>query len=312
MDEVKKALDDWAEAIEGLEARRSTAQSEARGFPGDLERNDPAYDRELGRINGLIDGVVRDYDAARDTCVSALEAIKVPIANEHGVALGLGSTVAGYYENVLGQIHYGYKKSDIPTFSRREFLRGLPNLAQGLDPTGRPARLELPEPDFNRTVMTHTGADADGNRLKRPKGLRLTGGALSVIGAGFTMASERSKAEERLLQENPHISEEELENEVGQEALVRTGSTVATAALIGAGIGSVVPGAGTLVGAGIGLVVGIGVSLVLDQTGIQDKINDGAMWVYEKVIPESVQEGVGEVGDFVGDLVTGKWGELFD
>lgn len=111
------------------------------------------------------------------------------------------------------------------------------------------------------------------------------------------------------------MSEEELENRVGQETLIRGGSSIATGAVtglaIGAAVGSVVPVAGTAVGAVVGLVGGTIVGIVLDASGIQDSINDGAMWLWDQA-PEPLKEAGGEVGDFVGDLVTGKWGELFD
>lgn len=310
--EAKSALTTWADTIDGLKDRRTTAQTAAADFPGELTSDDPGYQDEIDRINGLIDGVVTDYQAANDTCAQSLTGITVPIANEYGQALGWGGITTGYFETILGQVHYEYKPPTTPVFSRREFLRGLPNLAQGLDPDGRPVKLELPEPDFNRDIqLTHTGTDADGNRLRQPNGIRIGGGALSVLAAGFTFASERQKAEERLLQENPNLSEEELENEVGQETLVRGGTAIATGVATGAIIGSVVPGAGTLVGAGVGLVIGTGVAVALELSGWQDNINDFVMDGFNKYVPEGIQEGVGEVGDFVGDLVTGNWGELF-
>ncbi|NUL47259.1 hypothetical protein F7P69_18945 [Cellulosimicrobium funkei] len=313
MGEAKTALNTWAGAIEGLETRNSDAQAAAAAFPGALTSDDPAYQDEIDRINGLINGVVTDYETANETCAQTLTGITVPIANEHGQALGWGGITTGYFETILGQVHYEYKPPTTPTFSRREFLRGLPNLAQGLDPDGRPVKLEVPEPDFNRDIqMTHTGTDADGNRLRQPNGIRIGGGALSVLAAGFTFASERQKAEERLLQENPNLSEEELENEVGQETIVRGGTAIATGVATGAIIGSVVPGAGTLVGAGVGLVIGTGVAVALELSGWQDNINDFVMDGFNKYVPEGIQEGVGEAGDFVGDLVTGNWGELFD
>lgn len=313
MSSAKSALHTWAGAIEGLKSRRTTAKNEAAGFPGNLEPEDPAYDLEIARINRLIDGVLEDYDQAASDCASSLDGITLPIANEHGDALAVGGMTAGYYESVLSLVYYEHRPPAAPTFTRREFLRGLPNLAMGLDPHGRPAQLDLPEPDFNRPyTLAADGVDVDGNRLEKPRGIRAAGGALAVVGAGFTFAGERAAAEERLLRENPHMDQETLENEVGQETLVRGGSSIATGLIIGATIGSVVPGAGTLVGAGIGLVAGTVVAGVMEFSGAQGWINDRVMDGFNAVVPENVQQGIGEAGDFVGDLVTGNWGELFD
>lgn len=317
MDEVKSALNTWADDIEGLHTRRRTARGEAASFPGDLPEDDPYFETERFRINQLINTTVQDYDRSVDDCVGALNGIEIPIANEHGGAYGVGATTIGYFKDLGGTIYYEYEPPRTPTFTRREFLRGIPNLAQGLDPGGKPVKVELPEADFNRPItVSGNGLDADGNRLTQPRGVRIGGGALAVLAAGFTFASEREAAEERIVQENPNISDEELENRVGQETLIRGGSSIATGAVtglaIGAAVGSVVPVAGTAVGAVVGLVGGTIVGIALDASGIQEQINDGAMWLWDNAAPEPVKEVAGEVGDFVGDLVTGKWGELFD
>ncbi|MFC0247942.1 hypothetical protein ACFFIO_05445 [Citricoccus parietis] len=258
----------------------------------------------------------------RTTCppadiLAGTAGIEIPIANDHGAAYGAGSTTTGYFKDLGGTIYYEYEPPRTPTFSRREFLRGIPNLAQGLDPDGKTVKVELPEPDFHRPItISGDGLDADGNRLTQPRGVRIGGGALSVLAAGFTFASEREAAEERILQEDPNISEEEFENRVGEETLIRGGSSIATGAVtglaIGAAVGSIVPVAGTAVGAVVGLVGGTLVGIALEASGAQDWINDRAMETWNAIMPEAVQEAAGEAGDFVGDLVTGKWGELFD
>ncbi len=316
-DEVKSALSTWADDIEGLHTRRTTARQEAASFPGDLPEDDPLFETERLRINQLINTTVQDYNGYVDDCVGALNGIEIPIANEYGTAYGAGATTTGYFKDLGGTFYYEYEPPRMPTFSRREFLRGIPNLAQGLDPDGRPVKVELPEPDLNRPItVSGNGLDADGNRLTQPRGVRIGGGALAILGAGFTFASEREAAEERVIQENPDISDEELESRVGQETLVRGGSSIATGAVtglaIGAAVGSIVPVAGTAVGAVVGLVGGTLVGIALEASGVQEKINDGAMWLWDNAAPDSVKEVGGEVGDFVGDLVTGKWGELFD
>uniref|UniRef100_UPI00048A933D pentapeptide repeat-containing protein n=1 Tax=Pseudonocardia acaciae TaxID=551276 RepID=UPI00048A933D len=83
-------------------------------------------------------------------------------------------------------------------------------------------------------------------------------------------------------------------------AVVKTGSSIAISAgaagLAQAGVAALaVPGAGWAVGAGI--LVGAGVSYVLTQTDIPNKIADGAVWVGNKI-----GDGAKAVGNFFKSL----------
>ena len=130
------------------------------------------------------------------------------------------------------------------------------------------------------------------------KGIKISGGVLTAVTAGFTIADERKDAYNELLQANPSWSRDELNGRANLEGGVKGGTKVGidlTAAATGALIGTAIGGpAGTLIGAGIGVGVSLITSVEFDflrGRSVKDAVADGAM-------------------DFVDDVANG-WGNLF-
>lgn len=113
---------------------------------------------------------------------------------------------------------------------------------------------------------------------------RVAGRGCFIVGAAITFKGEYDKADQKLREQNPGMSADERRGRVIETATVRTGSQVATAAVAGAAIGSVIPVGGTAVG----LAVGVGVGLAM-----------------------SIPTGGGKsVGDRVADFGEGAWNAL--
>lgn len=116
------------------------------------------------------------------------------------------------------------------------------------------------------------------------KGIKISGGVLTAVTAGFTIADERKDAYNELLQANPSWSRDELNGRANLEGGVKGGTKVGidlTAAATGAVIGTAIGGpAGTLVGAGIGIGISVVTSMEFDFLGgrtPKDFAADGVM-----------------------------------
>jgi hypothetical protein len=122
--------------------------------------------------------------------------------------------------------------------------------------------------DFAEAVQGTNGASA-ANRA-----LRIGGPVAAVAGAGLTYHGEYQTALQELADENPHMAHDELEARAREMSAVQGTTQVGLdvgAGLAGAAVGTAIGGP---VGTVVGFVVGIGVSWVMEETGIADGAKD--------------------------------------
>ena len=123
-----------------------------------------------------------------------------------------------------------------------------------------------------------------GDLAAAAKGIKIGGGAFTLVTAGFTIADEREDAYNELLKAHPGMSREDLNERANIEAGVK-GSTKVGIDLAAAGTGAVIGTAiggpvGTVVGAGIGIGISVATSMefdFLDGRTIKDAAADGVM-----------------------------------
>lgn len=184
---------------------------------------------------------------------------------------------------------------------------GDPRYSTGSDGTSR----------SERTVTNTRSTNALGNNLNR---LATGGGSVATaVMAGNQFLNEREMRQQQLAEENPGMSDEEVNSEATHDAAAHTvgsaGSSILASAAVGAGVGSAVPVAGTAIGFGAGLVTGVVMEapLLPDVTGdgTRDSVA-GAIGHYAEQGWEWVRnDGVDAVKDVGSDIADGA-GDLVD
>lgn len=124
--------------------------------------------------------------------------------------------------------------------------------------------------------------------------LRVGGRSLGTVGtlftAGLTYREERTVEASRVAAENPDLNRQQVEQRATENAVAgtvgRVGSTVLASAAVGAAAGTVVPGAGNVVGFVAGLATGIAM-----EVPIADVDGDGQKDSLAKMAGEGLKKG---------------------
>lgn len=326
--EAKTALDDFAEGLDNELAYVEIVLGQVALFHRDVndldyDDADAVSDAKNGQTyyQGLVDGCQTRYDNLEKKCAEALDQAYDAVIDEGGVIAGPWA-VAAFQGAADGSRWVKVSSVKIPVYQYRTpaydpakyfDIKKIPygnsfKMAAYPKPGMTPP---APERFVYRYQNPWTVVDPntpEAKSLKMPKTIKVGGGILSVVAGVITIDSEYAKEYNRLLNENPDISKEDLENEAGQAGAVKGGTKILIAMGVGAAIGSVVPGAGTLVGGAIGLVGGAIVVGIMEFSGINDWIADKVFDGFNAVVPDGVQDFVGDVGDGIHDA----WNSLWD
>lgn len=120
---------------------------------------------------------------------------------------------------------------------------------------------------------------------------KVAGRATFALGAALTYKSEYDAAQQKLKEENPGLSDKERRSKAVETAAVRGTGQLATAALAGSAIGSVLPVGGTAVGFAVGAAVGAAMMIPTgDGKNVGDRIGD---------VSESVWSGAKKAGSSI-------------
>lgn len=325
--EAKTALDSFADGLDDELAYAEIVLGQVALFHQDtskLDFGDEAAVSDASRsqtyYQGLVDGCQTRYENLETACAEALDGAYDAVVDEGGAIAGpWGSAAFGVAGNATKWIKVSNIKNPVyayrtPAYDPAKYynFKKIPygnsyKMAAYPKPGVSPP---VPERYVYRYQNPWTVVDPntpEAKSLKMPKTIKLGGGILSVVGGVITIDSEYSKEYNRLLNENPEISADELENEAGQAAVVKGGTKILVAAGVGAAIGSVIPGPGTLVGAVVGLVAGVVIVGAMELSGINDWIADKIYDGFNAVVPDKAQEFVGDVGDKVHDAWSSLW-----
>lgn len=162
-----------------------------------------------------------------------------------------------------------------------------------------------------RTVTDTRSSNTLGNNLNR---LATGGGSAATLAlAGNQFVNEREMRQQRLAEENPEMSDAEINSEATHDAAAHTagsaGSSIIVSAAAGAAVGSAVPVAGTAIGFGAGLVAGVVMEapLLPDVTGdgTRDSLADAAGHYTEQAWDWVRNDGVDAAKDFGSDIADG-------
>lgn len=300
------ALSEYAETLTGLEPRRTQIVADIAL----IDAADPAALSE-SVVRSRRDAFDRDADDADRECARALRELREymlwtslldPAAGVPGATLqGLGAELLQRYRGSLvvpgpgallpdeitltaSQINPDWPRVQIDgqTYVRRP--SGLLVLESNLLPDTRPPSLRPPgwdlRPQFTATPDVGTP----------PRWASTGGKVLGVVGAGLTYWSVYSTSYNDTLTRHPDWTEEQRQEEaLVDSAIVGTASVGGGAlgawggAAVGASIGSVFPGPGTLIGGIIGGIVG-GVA---------------AGWGSQEIAQSAVDDARGDTDDLI-------------
>lgn len=243
----------------------------------------------------------------------------------------VASTVGG--SSMLGTVRSAMRHDRSPGGTWRErmrngfrgrFLDGLPGTADyrawtqgsstGTTTTASDPRYSTGSDGTSRSERTVTNTRTSntlGNNLNR---LATGGGSVATVAlAGNQFVNEREMRQQQLAEENPSMSDEEINSEATHDAAAHTvgsaGSSIVVSAAAGAAVGSAVPVAGTAIGFGVGLVTGVAMEapLLPDVTGdgTRDSLADAAGHYAEQGWEWARNDGVDAVKDFGSDFADG-------
>lgn len=190
----------------------------------------------------------------------------------------------------------------------QRFAGGLPGVADYLawkQTSGPTVKTSFSDPRIShgsdgsvRTekTVTQTRSSATlGNVINR--GATAGGTVLTIGTAAVSFTNEREMRQQELAQQNPAMSDAEINSEATHDAAAftvgSTGSSILASAAVGAAAGSVVPVGGTVVGFAAGVLTGV----VMEAPLLPDLDGDGQR--------DSVADGV-------GNLVEGAWDSARD
>lgn len=168
-----------------------------------------------------------------------------------------------------------------------------------------------------RTVTNTRSTNTLGNNLNR---VATGGGSVATVAlAGNQFVNEREARQQQLAEENPGMSDEEINSEATHDAAAHTagsaGSSILASAAVGAGVGSAVPVAGTAIGFGAGVVAGVVMEapLLPDVTGdgTRDSLADAAGHGVEQFWGWARDDGVDAAKDIGSDIADGA-GDLVE
>ncbi|GAA1113347.1 hypothetical protein [Nesterenkonia jeotgali] len=206
----------------------------------------------------------------------------------------------------------------------QRFAGGLPGVADYLawkQTSGPTVKTSFSDPRIShgsdgsvRTekTVTQTRSSATlGNVINR--GATAGGTVLTIGTAAVSFTNEREMRQQELAQQNPAMSDAEINSEATHDAAAftvgSTGSSILASAAAGAAIGSVVPVGGTAVGFAAGVLTGVVMEAPmlpdLDGDGQRDSVADAFGIGAEKVWDAARTDGVDAIRDAGSSIAEG-------
>lgn len=339
-EKAKDALDGFADEIDELLPMVENLTGQIANFEieaNKIDASDSSAVSEAERAERgfakMVTGMQTSYDNAEKKCANELNAIYDKVQDEGGKIAGPWGTAGLTLVSGLPTFVHIDPSRKIPVYQYRTprydptkyyttkkitLSNGQVKYAAYLKPGA-----VLPAPE--RYIVKHQQPwsiidpnEAKAQGIKPHKILRYGNPLVTVVGGLITFNSEYEKRYNELLRTNPELTEDELENESGQAAVVRGGSKTAVilaAGATGTAIGTAIPGVGNLAGGLIGLGIGTVIAFSVEISGLNDWVADRAEDLYEAVVPEPVKNVVGEVGEVasdVGGAISDGWNSLWD